>query len=188
MDFEKDIAEHYDKQEPSEGFWKRIRRERFRRRNRRILSACVAVAAVIAVSLGATWWYGIQKLEHEVFAQVADRHLTPVDSRYAAASIEELADRLERCRFSLKSQEPCMDEYVTVAGGYCSIKQKLAVQIKMKREACGSVDTLYVTDLNEELSRLRDRSEAILGDVNLRMWKEQDRLYVLASSQALGPY
>lgn|GEM_PF-2671346 len=185
MKIQKQIQDYYDGQAPSESFWLDLDEsilpiKKSRRSNwARVVSLSLGVAAAVVIG---TWWFGLQSFRVSVFEEVATHHLEHKAMDVLERDYDRLSEDLSDFDCDLRSTRSFIGGYDLVGGRYCSLRQRQAIQMRLKHRESGALDTLYVTALKGELSRVSDFQKEIVGDVNLTMWKEDERLFVLASS------
>jgi len=67
-----------------------------------------------------------------------------------------------------------------IDGRYCSIRGRIAAQLKVVHNISGKIVKLYVTTITERLSEMTNQN-AIEGAVHTKLWKTNTLLYGLAT-------
>jgi len=144
--------------------------------------AWIAAAAALALLLSAVTVLvprmppGITTL---VAAEVAGNHKKHLEPEVRAANFAAIQKALPRLDFSIAPTRPDLLAGLTVQGGrYCSVQGELAAQIAMS-DSTGKPCTLYVAPLTEALDRVKP-GMTTAGGVQIQLWQDAHRLYVLA--------
>ena len=102
------------------------------------------------------------------------KHLKPV---FFGVGYGALGSQMAKLDFELVTPAQ-LQGFELVGGRYCSIRGKIAAQIKLTDEA-GREHTLYVVSARGELLNVQER-EQVFGDVVVTTWREGDLLFGLA--------
>ena len=141
-----------------------------------LLPFAAAAAVVLAIFL----WKPAD-LTQAVATEIAKNHSAQLEMEIRTSDYREIAAKLDRIKFSLTPPSGEFSRQFTLIGGrYCSIQNELAAQLRVQENATGKMHTLYITPLTDDFSALKETTQAIKG-VKVRLWKEGDRFFGLAS-------
>lgn len=180
------IREHYSMLKPSEGFLQSVEERAgiaAASRHRRVQLRRVFAVAASFVLLGVfSFWAWSHAVRISVYSEVATHHLE--EKRMDVETDDFLVLERSLPRFSSPVKSDLLEElgYSLSGGRYCSLNNRLAVQMRLVDSRSGKSDTLYVTHLKGELDVVAREDERVVGDVKVKMWREDSRLFVLASS------
>ena len=190
MSLDKEIRNHYARQEPSDDFWLRLEEElgESKPEERRVIwwPRYVAAAALAILAFLGFQLVEDEGLSVEIFEEVATHHLNEKPMDVLTADYATLNRSLDKLGDDLEPTLGLMDRFQLEGGRYCSIHHRLALQLKLRDRETLHTGTLYVTNLHQEFLNTPAYAEQSLGDVDLRMWHEKGRLYVLATASHPG--
>ena len=137
--------------------------------------------AAAAVALLAIFLWKPSSLPQAVAAEIAKNHNAQLAMEISSSDYQEVAAKLDRIKFSLTPPSGEFGRQFTLIGGrYCSIQTELAAQLRVQENATGKMHTFYVTPLTIDLGALKETTQTVKG-VKVRLWKEGDRFFGLAS-------
>ncbi|MCF6236663.1 MAG: hypothetical protein L3J70_09885 [Gammaproteobacteria bacterium] len=117
-----------------------------------------------------------------VAQEVAMNHNKQLASEFISDNYSKLAATMDKLDFIIKSPEQLKDsEYQLLGARYCSIQGRIAAQINLVNQH-GESMTLYVTQLNDALSVLQNKSQSH-ENLLISNWHENGLFYSLARRQ-----
>jgi len=120
-------------------------------------------------------------MTERLLAEIAMNHQERLNVEVSTDKYEVVQEKLNRLDFSiLPVKSELIVNYTLLGGRYCSIHGGLAVQMKVREKASGEFMTLYVTKLTDKLEDITPLAAEFDG-VRIRLWKEDDRFFSLAS-------
>lgn len=120
-------------------------------------------------------------IEDRIVKEIAMNHSKELNIEFPTNDLNSLQAKLDKLDFPLAKADGFIKEnYELMGGRYCSIQGNLAAQLKIKNKATNNIDTLYITNLNNELSDVKPTSVNVEG-VNIEVWHENGLLYGKAS-------
>ena len=141
-----------------------------------LLPFAAAAAVVLAIFL----WKPAD-LTQAVVTEIAKNHSAQLAMEIRTSDYREIAVALDQIQFPLMPpDEDFRRQYTLVGGRYCSIRTKLAAQLRLRKNATGQMHTLYITLLTEELRALPETTQTIDG-IQVRLWNEGECFFGLAS-------
>jgi hypothetical protein len=141
--------------------------------------AAAAASLLLLCAIGALVQRTPPGITNLVAAEVAENHRKHLEPEVRASDFAAIQKSLPRLDFSIAPIQPGMLAGLTVQEGrYCSVQGQLAAQIAL-RDGNGNPCTIYVVPLTESLARVR-RGVVTSGGVQVQLWHDAHRLYVLA--------
>jgi len=155
---------------------------------RRPIAGLAWVASLLVVVVMAQFFYYQQSYQGDLTAlvlkEIAMNHNKKLDAEYVETRPEILRVAMQRLDFPLNLPVDIQRDFQLVGGRYCSIQGGLAAQLKVRNRASGAVSTLYVTELTEKLTRIKEQ-HVLQGSVDIHLWQQQGRFFGLATDAAL---
>jgi len=109
-------------------------------------------------------------------------HNKQLASEFISDNYSKLAATMDKLDFIIKSPEQLKDSgYQLLGARYCSIQGRIAAQINLVNQH-GESMTLYVTQLNDALSVLQNKSQSH-ENLLISNWHENGLFYSLARRQ-----
>jgi len=142
--------------------------------------ASAVAACLLMVVLVAQSYYFQRSVSEMVLAEIAMNHNKHLDVEFPYNDYEVLRVAMNRLDFSLIPPARLPKQFVLVGGRYCSIQGKLAAQLKVKNNNTGSVSTLYVTALTDNLKKI-DSERLVYDNVTIKLWQDESHFYGLAT-------
>jgi hypothetical protein len=159
-----------------------------RRLRSRVAVASAAVAAALVLLFFASPGFrgagteGSQALADSILREIALNHSKNLMVEYAAIEYPRLREQMGELDFPLRAPRQITRGKLRMLGGrYCSIRGRLAAQIKLEDEH-GRVLTLYQTSFDEHFDGLPELQREQDG-IQIRVWREDDLLFALAGSE-----
>lgn len=147
-----------------------------RRKVYSMMAVTVTVFLVVIVTQSFYWQRDLAQL---VFAEIAMNHNKRLESEFATTDYKTLASAMQRLDFNLSPPNVIQSSYDLLGGRYCSIRGNIAAQLKVKDKQTGRVATLYITQLNSDLERIKPKA-VIVDQVIIQLWRSEDKFYGLA--------
>jgi anti-sigma factor RsiW len=120
-------------------------------------------------------------LTEAVVTEIAKNHSAQQPMKISSSDYREVAAGLDQIQFPLTPpDEEFRRQYTLVGGRYCSIRNKRAAQLRVRKNSTGQMHTLYITKLTDELRALPETTRTIDG-VQVRLWNDGKCLFGLAS-------
>jgi anti-sigma factor RsiW len=174
------IKEYYQKQPLSEDQLRALRPPEDSPATRPWLLPFAAAATAAAVVL-AIFILKPVGLTEAVVTEIAKNHSAHHPMEIRSSDYGEVAAALDRIQFPLTPpDEEFRRQYTLVGGRYCSIRNKRAAQLRVRKNSTGQMHTLYITKLTDELRALPETTRTIDG-VQVRLWNDGKCLFGLAS-------
>ena len=142
----------------------------------------VGVAALLLIGfIGLHQKLNQAMMSESVLAEIAMNHQKRLNVEVISDQYPVVQEKLDQLDFSiLPVKSELIMNYTLLGGRYCSIHGGLAVQLKVREKASGEFMTLYVTKLTDKLEDITPL-DAEFDGVGIRLWKEDDRFFGLAS-------
>lgn len=142
----------------------------------------VGVAALLLIGfVGLHQKLNQATMSERVLAEIAMNHQKRLKVEVISDQYPVVQEKLGQLDFSiLPVKSELIMNYTLLGGRYCSIHGGLAVQLKVREKASGEFMTLYVTKLTDKLEDITPL-DAEFDGVGIRLWKEDDRFFGLAS-------
>lgn len=142
------------------------------------LAASVVFAALLAYAL--IPHYVFTSGPEHIVAGLATSHRERLEPEFLTGSYVELQDKLEKIHFSILPDNPYLrDQFELLGGRYCNLHTCLAVQLRLRNKATGTLVTLYVAALDPVLEQAHEDNQLIDG-VRVQVWKSKDRFFAMA--------
>lgn len=146
------------------------------------LSYLIVGATAALVLFAVFWQFRIGVLRDSIFQEVATHHLEHKAMDIETADFSVLEAALTKFEVNLSPQSPQTSGYRLEGGRYCSLNQRLAIQMQLRGKSNGKSATLYVTKVQNEIASIARAEGRNVGDVALQMWTESDSLFILATA------
>ena len=141
--------------------------------------AASIIFAVIMINVFSN--YSERSLEMSVVKEIAMNHNKRLAVEYNSSNLNDLGEKLTKLDFKLTDAGPEISgKYKILGGRYCSIQGNLAAQLKIQDKESKKIETLYISELNPELDRIKPTNTDFDG-VNIRIWKDNGLIYGKAS-------
>ncbi len=154
-------------------------------RTRYNVSYLIPIAAVILLTIGIGLWLHIStdSITHQVVAEIGHNHrqhgaLVVESDQYAVvqAALSELDFPIRPRR------DEFVQDFVLVGGKYCTIQDSRAAQLKLTPRKNGTVHTLYVLPISDDIKSVKPGVYETNG-IQVELWTDQTLLYGLAHGQ-----
>ena len=130
-----------------------------------------AVVIIFALFFGYFQFEG-NELEMRVAKEIAMNHNKQLAVEYSSDNLSDLGNKLNKLDFKLANAASGIPgDYELIGGRYCSIQGNLAAQLKIENLESNKVETLYISEINGELEKIRPTDVNMEG-VNIRIWKK----------------
>jgi len=147
----------------------------------RIYGIIAASIVLVAIIFNGVVSYRGGSLEMNVVKEIAMNHNKQLAVEYSADNLNDLGGKLTKLDFQLADADSeIAGKYKLIGGRYCSIQGSLAAQLKIKNNSSQKIETLYISNLNPDLNKLKPTDTDFDG-VNIRLWKDNGLLYGIAS-------
>lgn len=142
----------------------------------------IAIAALLIVGFIFTiTQFQSSNIEDRIVKEITMNHNKQLNVEFPSDSLSDLQTKLTKLDFKLdKAEGVISDNYILMGGRYCSIQGNLAAQLKIKDKNTNIIETLYITDINPELSNVKSTNINSDG-VNIKVWNQDGLLYGIAS-------
>ena len=132
---------------------------------------------IILVSIFTFFSLRETKLEMRVVNEIAMNHNKQLSVEFAESDLQLLQAKLDKLDFSiLPADEFISNNYNLLGGRYCSIQGNLAAQLKLRNINSKKTETLYITDVNKGLKKIRPADTNHDG-VQIKIWVKDGLLY-----------
>ncbi len=154
-------------------------------RTRYNVSYLIPIAAVILLTIGIGLWLHIStdSITHQVVAEIGHNHrqhgaLVVESDQYAVvqAALSELDFPIRPRR------DEFVQDFVLAGGKYCTIQDSRAAQLKLTPRKNGTVHTLYVLPISDDIKSVKPGVYETNG-IQVELWTDQTLLYGLAHGQ-----
>ncbi len=158
-----------------------------RLRSRVAVTSAAAAAALVLLflvfpGLRGAGTEGTESLADSIVREIALNHSKNLAVEFAAIEYPRLREQMGELDFPLRPPRHIAGGELRMLGGrYCSIRGRLAAQIKLEDEH-GRVLTLYQTSFDEHFDGLPELQREQDG-IRIRVWREGDLLFALAGSE-----
>ncbi|MGB2693394.1 MAG: hypothetical protein WBB48_01325 [Thermodesulfobacteriota bacterium] len=154
-----------------------------RKKNKSWVLSKIVIAAMLVIGFVFTMiQFQAPDIEELIVKEIAMNHNKELSVEFPTDDLPNLQAKLDKLDFPLdKAEGVISDKYILMGGRYCSIQGNLAAQLKIINEDTDSIETLYVTGLNSELTNVKPTNVNTEG-INIKIWKQDGLLYGIASN------
>lgn len=154
-------------------------------RTRYNVSYLIPIAAVILLTIGIGLWLHIStdSITHQVVAEIGHNHrqhgaLVVESDQYAV--VQAVLSELD---FPIRPRrDEFVQDFVLAGGKYCTIQGSQAAQLKLSHSKNGTIHTLYVLPMSEDIKSVKPGVYETNG-IRVELWIDQMLFYGLAHSR-----
>ena len=122
--------------------------------------------------------FNANNLTQQYAEEVAFNHLKGLTSDIKTNDVNVLNEKMDKLNFDIDLPDNLQKDYTLIGGRYCSIDERIAAQLKLKRISIEEVVTLYVL---KKVPKENFDDNLLVGSTTITIWNDDKSLFVLAS-------